>query len=316
MSKKIKPGFIVSFFILIIVATALTLFITKRRVVRYDFNQINISKVEQIEVKLPESDQTIVVTKDDKTWHVTKGDKKYKADIRIVSDYLNKILTIQQKKVITRNRKEWGKYQVDKSNGIHIKLYYTDQKPIADFIVGKSNYEEPDNPLLEDAKTDTYIRLTNGWVVYQTDGLMQKHLSRNLSDWRNKLITQLKTKEVHQIKFLYPADSSYTLTLKDDMWTSNKGDIKQKRVLKYISNVQFEDGYKFENNFTPGSDPIYSVKFIGKDHHEIAQVNCYKLDDINYVIHSSQNANSYFRAKENDLVNRFFKSQNYFNLIK
>lgn len=311
MSKKIKPKFLISIFILLVIATALTLFLTKRRVVRYDFDQINISKVEKIEVNLPGSVKTIAVTKENKSWYVTQGSATYKADIRIVANYLNKIRTIKQKKVINRKKRDWGKYQVTESNGIHIKLFYAKEEPILDFIIGKSNYEEPTNPLLGNAKTDTYFRFANSWVVYQTDGLMQKHLNRNLSDWRNKLITQFKSYDVHQIKFSYP-DSSYTLTLKDDQWICNQCNIEQRRVLKYISNVQFEDGYQFENRFTPDSDPLYSVKFIGKDHHEIAQVNCYKLDDINYVIHSSQNENSYFRAKENDLVNQFFKSQNYF----
>lgn len=311
MSKKIKPKFIISLLIVVIIATSLTLLLTKRRVVRYDFDQINISKVNKIEVNLHGSDQTIMVLKDDKTWHVTKGDEEYKADIRVVANYLNKIRNIQQKKVITRKRKDWKKYQVAQSNGIQIKLYYTDEKPILDVIIGKSNYEEAANPLLEDAKTDTYLRLTSGWVVYQTEGLLQKHLNRNLNEWRNKLITQFKTKEVHRIEFSYP-DSSYTLVLKDDKWTSNQAEINHKKVLKYISNVQFEDGYQFDNNFKADTEPLYSLTFLDQDSAEIATINCYKLDNINYIIHSSQNETAYFKAKQNDLVNQFFKSLEYF----
>ncbi|MCB2196505.1 MAG: DUF4340 domain-containing protein [Bacteroidetes bacterium] len=311
MSKKIKPKFIISLLIVVIIATSLTLFLTKRRVVRYDFDQINISKVNKIEVNLHGSDQTIMVLKDDKTWHVTKGDEEYKADIRVVANYLNKIRNIQQKKVITRKRKDWKKYQVAESNGIHIKLFYSDEKPILDLIIGKSNYEEATNPLLEDAKTDTYLRLANGWVVYQTDGLLQKHLNRNLNEWRNKLITQFKTKEVEHINFSYP-DSSYSLTLKDGRWTSNQGEINHRRVLKYISNVQFEDGYQFDNNFTADTEPLYSLTLLDQDSAEITKINCYKIDNINYIIHSSQNEAAYFKAKQNDLVNQFFKSLEYF----
>ncbi len=311
MSNKIKPKFFISILVLLIVATVLTIFLNKRKVVNHNLADIHIGLVEKIEVKLPGSAKTIAVTKENNSWYVTQGNARYKADIRIVANYLNKIGTIQQKKVITRKKRDWGKYWVTESKGIHIKLFYAEEKPILDFIIGKSNYEKPANPLLGDAKTDTYFRFTKNWVVYQTDGLMQKHLNRNLNDWRNKLITHLKSNEVYQIKFSYP-DSSYILKLKDDQWICNQGKIDQSRVLKYISNVQFEDGYKFDNEFTPASEPLYSVTFIGKDHNELTQLNCYKIDNINYVIHSSQNENSYFRAKENDLVNQFFKSQNYF----
>lgn len=312
MNKKIKPKFIIFILVVIILGTALTIFLTKRRVVRYDFDQINIGKIEKIEVNLPNSDKIIQVAKDHKQWYVTRGNEKYKADIRVVANYLNKIRSIQQKKVITRKKRDWKKYQVAESNGIQIKLFYSDEKLILDFIIGKSNYEKPSNPLLEDAKTDTYFRLANGWVVYQTDGLMEKHLNRNLNDWRNKIITQFKTKNVQKIKFWYPADSSYTLTLKDDKWTSNKGNIKHKRVLKYISNVQFEDGSQFDTNFTEDTEVLYSLTFLDQDSAEITTISCYKIDQLNYIIHSSQNEGAYFKAKQNDLVNQFFKSLEYF----
>lgn len=296
--------------IIIIIASILlvsiSLILKKNNNSRLEFVKFNPVDVAQMQIKLPNSANTIIVEKDEENeWYVSSGEQKYKADIRIVSNYLNNLKRIKPTSLVTKKRKEWNKYQVSEQKAIKIKLFKKDNTELLDILIGKSSCQKPANPLLEDAISKTYVRLSGERSVYIADGLFQMQLNRNLNDWRNKLLINFRTKSVQKISFIYPKDS-FIIQAKDSEWYSEKKILDKKKVEKYIAQIHYTNGSSFKYNFIPYGDPTSKLIIETKD--TTVSIECYKIDDHNYIVHSSQNEEAYFESDKNGLIEKLFKS--------
>ena len=306
MKRKFKAkNIIIVLIVLGILAVLTTVFLnTKNSSATNPFN-FNITEVTRIDVKLPTSENLITVTKElDNEWYVSNGNQKYKADIRVIANYLNKLQKINPKRIITKKKRDWNKYQVTKSKAIEVKVYINDEKKLLDIFIGKSSSEKATNPFEDDINT-TCVRLSDQKTVYETDGLLQKHLNKNINDWRNKLLTKFKTRNIQKISFSNPKES-FTMNYMDGNWYYGNETVDTRKVEKYLSNIHFINAYKFTNNFNTTDDPYYELRIEGLD--STIDIKCYKINQYKFVIHSSQNSESFFESDENGLIKQLFKS--------
>ena len=177
-TKKIFPTLLTVILIVILGF----LFLRKNEKRNQNINQFNIYEVSEIQVKLPNSENTIKVTKEeDKEWYVTDGNKKYLADKRVVANYLNKLHKIKINKLITRKRRYQKKYHVNETDVIEIKLL-NNNHILYHIYIGKSRQKIPVDPDNDDVMGTPFIRFANQNEIYEANGLLSMHLNRNTDD--------------------------------------------------------------------------------------------------------------------------------------
>jgi hypothetical protein len=310
-----KKKFIVKIALIafVVILVSMKLFFNPNNNFDPNFMKFSINEVTKFEIKLPSSEKTITVTKkEDNNWYVSNGEKTYNSDKSITANYLNKLKEIKPKHLASISKREWDEFQLTDSKAIRIKLFNNNNILLRDILIGKSNIKKPADPYgLNDAETETYVRSANERKVYIVDGLLQMHLSRDFDDWRNKLLTKLKKKDIKKISFVYP-ENSFTLNLKDSEWYCENKKLDNRKVEKYIAKIKFKYANKFSNSFQAVSDPKYQLIIEG-DNHTKTIIKCYETEEIGkYIIHSDQNSEAFFETNENELVNLFFKSLNDF----
>lgn len=289
-----------------ILVVSISLILKKGKNKGLELVKFNPVEVVQMKIKLPNSANTITIEKDkENEWYVSEGEQKYKADIRVISNYLNNLLKIKPTKLITKKKREWEKYQVTEQEAIKIKLFNRDKTELLDILIGKSTYQKPANPLLEDVISKTYVRLSGERAVYITNGMFQMHLNRNLNDWRKKLLTNFKTKAVQKISFIYQ-NEQFIIHKEDSGWYLGDKLLDKEKVERYIAKTHYINGSHFKNDFVPSGDPECRLLIETMD--STINIECYKIDENKYIIHSSQNKEAYFESDKNGLMKKLFKS--------
>ena len=197
---------------------------------------VNFNNAEVTRILLHPNSQngkSLTLNKENDVWMVTDGEKSYKADQNNVTSMLNSINKLTAESLISSSKEKWSTYEVNDSLGSKVKVF-SDKKVLADLIVGKIKFAQPQ-------KISTYIRLADEKQTYSVNGFLSMTFNRDMNQLRDKTILNAKINELVKLEFNYPADSSFTLSNRNDQWYLNNQLADSAAVKQYFKNIHSID---------------------------------------------------------------------------
>lgn len=172
--------------------------------------KVDTARLNKIEIINKES--RINLEKLNEAWRVVgqAGDKNFSASPDLINEALAKLkeATAAELELTSTNKAKKSDFRTD-DNGIKVRLY-ADDKPLADFIIGKtaSDYRS------------SYLSLPEADNTYELKGV-NLFLVFNKIDWRDRTIFSADKEKINKIRFQYPGRES-TVEKKGGDWLGVK----------------------------------------------------------------------------------------------
>jgi hypothetical protein len=195
---------------------------------------------------------------------------------------------IKPKRLAARDQSKWNEFQVD-SIGSRVKVMEGSELAL-DLVIGRFSFQQP-------RTMNTYVRLYNDTDIYEVDGFLDITFNQDANAFRDGTILKNDYNKWLQLKFNYPADSSFQLTKSSNGWLVNGVKADSSKTINYLrrianfSNSNFVDDASIDQN----TAPTYSIQISTSDL-SFTEIKAY-IDTSSYVIHSTQNPEAYFDGK-------------------
>jgi hypothetical protein len=233
-----------------------------------------------------QSYKEVKLFKDKEGWHVTlpSGGNAKVTDQRM-SGLFAQLLAIQPKRLAARDETKWSELQVD-STGSRLKVY-EGSKLATDLVIGRFSFQQP-------RSMNTFVRLFNDKDVYEVEGFLDMTFNQGANIFRDGTIVKSDFNNWQQIKFSYPADSSFHLTKSSNGWLVNGTPADSMKTINYLRRLSNLSNSNFVDNVSinPGSAPSYSVNITTSDL-QFIEVKAFR-DSSKTYINSSQNPEAWF----------------------
>ncbi|MBI5183651.1 MAG: DUF4340 domain-containing protein, partial [Nitrospinae bacterium] len=156
------------------------------------FTGINSDEVSRIEIT--KGTENTILEKRDGGWIISSLND-FHADKRYIDNMIKKIKDMKKENMASNNPEKRATFQVDKENGIEIKIYGNEGKTLAHFFVGKVS---PDIG-------STYIRKEGANDVVSVSGYLGSIFYKGDSkNWRKRNIFDFKDEDVVSILLTSP----------------------------------------------------------------------------------------------------------------
>ena len=256
--------------------------------------------------------KTIEFKKSNGKWNVSQGTIESASRQAEVENIIIEIMSIKPQNLVSKNKAKWADFEVTDSTGTRIKFLNNKGKTLADLIVGKFSYKQINNqPGMygrNSIEGTSYVRLAGENEVYGVDGFLSLSFNRGFNEWRDNTLVAFNRNDITSIKYLYPADSSYTLVNSNSKWMIGNMQADSAKVAGFISSLCNATGQDFDDNFKPDVNPDFQMVIEGNNLLSIS-VKCFKKPDGSYILNSSINPQIYFSSKPDGAYRRIFKSK-------
>lgn len=233
-----------------------------------------------------------------------------------VQNLLSEVLRIKPQSLASRDRSKWNEFDLSDSLATRIKFLDRKGKVLTDLMIGKFTYKQPDNPYAgysgNNIQLTSFVRIYNENEVYAVDGPLTFSFNLKFEDWRDKTFLRSKRNDITNIRFIYTADSSFSLVKKANIWQINDLIADSATVANYLASLDFLNGESIKDNFKPDVSPLYQLKAEGNNLMSFS-IRCYTgAGEDEFILNSSQNPDVYFAGKRNGIFDKIFKSQKHF----
>jgi hypothetical protein len=248
----------------------------------------------------------IRITRQGNTWSVSDGEKTYLADKFSLDNILGTIPKIVPDHVSGTDKSDWGKLGVnDTSAGVcHVKLEQNG-KLVSEFLVGRYSFEYPQTFF-------SYVRLKDGTDVYSVRDLMPMTFGMTLAELRNKALVTMKTSDIRQITFHYPADSSFLIVKQPNGWAINGVKVDSSKMITYLNQISNLRSGDFASDKLITGAQTFGVT-IESNNAKPVEIKAFAVPDtsVRYIITTSQHPESRCNGKA-ELRNLVFTSAKHF----
>jgi hypothetical protein len=280
----------------------------KERIVEFDSTQISRIILDQ----KSSTDKPVEFFRNNGKWNVQQGSIVSVSRQYEVDNIIMEILSIKPQNLVTKNKSKWSEFEVTDSTGTRIKILNKKGKPMADLIVGRFSYKQVSNPSglygRNNIQGTSYVRVTGEEEVYGIDGFLSLSFNRTFNDWRDNTLVDVNKNDITSIKFIYPADSSFSMTRKETKWFIDKTQADSSAVEEFLTTLTNIDGQDFDDNFKPDANPDLQMVIEGNNLLNIS-IKCYRRADGDFVINSNLNPDIYFSSKADGVFRQLFKSK-------
>ncbi len=260
---------------------------------------IDTSKVTSIEFypKIT-NHKAVKIFKRGNSWIVSLGNNRIASvPISKVQEILSQILSIRPESVASTDIAEWKEFQVDTS-GTLVNIYEGSNNTLS-FVIGKFIYRQPQ-------RMSSYIRVKGDKNVYITNGFLDLTFNHPVDYFRDNTIINDDYENWNKLTFTYPADSSFQLVRKDNLWSINGKPADSVSTIKYLQSISNLSQYFYLDKLTSKQlDKAKYVLTIQSSALGIINVFAYG-DKNNLIINSSQNSSSYFDGNKENLWQKIF----------
>ena len=250
--------------------------------------------------------------KEGKYWQVQlENNKSVPAQESKIKNLLNQLVQIKSMGVAAQNSDKWHEFQVD-TLGTEVKVFEGNDNTL-DITIGKFNYEQQTRGM------STAVRVKGDDNVYEVNGFLEFTFNQKPNAFRDNYIVNDDMSHWNKLTFTYP-DSSFQI-VKDtsNHWTINNIRTDSAKTVRFLRALSHLTGSEFIDN------PDQSM--LNKSNYTLT-INSTGLGAINvsgfgtpstdaksssqFILHSSQNNESYFSGNANKLWQKVFPGKKEF----
>ena len=197
----------------------------------------------------------------------------------------SQLLAILPKRLAARGEAKWNEFQVD-STGSRVKVIEGSDVTL-DLVIGRFSFQQP-------RTMNTFVRLYNDTDVYEVDGFLDMTFNQGANSFRDGTLINADFNSWIQLRFNYPADSSFQLMKTGDDWFVNDIKADSSKTVDYLRRLSKLSNSSFIDDFNPEKfiNPTYSLSISTADL-QFTELKGF-ADTTQYVIHSSENPEAYF----------------------
>jgi hypothetical protein len=249
-------------------------------------------------------------------WTVQQGTIVSATRKGAVQNIFSEVLNLKPQSLAATNKSKWKEFELTDSLATRIKFLNKKGKILTDLMIGKLSYKQVNNPYGgyggNNVQGTSFVRLYSEKKVYGVDGFISFFFDGKFEDWRDKTFIYSNQKDITNISFICPADSSYKLIKKELVWYSGSKIADSLNIVNFLNTLSYLNGQDIKDNYKPELNPVYQLIIEGNNLLNFS-VKCYKNDNVDeYIFNSSLNPDVYFSSKRNGIFEKLFKPQSYF----
>jgi len=247
--------------------------------------------------------EPLKIFKENESWFVNlKNGKTGDVADSKMTQIFTELVSIKPKRLASRSKDKWGDFQVD-SSGARVQIK-ENGKTSLDIIIGRFNYQQ------QPRSVSTYVRLSNDNDVYEVDGFLAMTFNQNADAFRNGSIIKDDFNSWNNLKFEYPADSSFTLTKLGGKWMIDNIQTDSAKTINYLRRISnfSRNNFADDNVIETSLGPAYKLT-ISNENLEFIEVSAF-VDSVNNIVTSSQRPEVLFDGKS--FGNTLFVGKNSF----
>jgi len=280
-------------FAILLVATIL-IFNTEstknERTFKKDLVTIDTSAVSEI-VIFPKAKKgtEVKLTKTNNSWNVTaENGNQYLVPNFKIKNMLNQLLAIKPKRLASRSKEKFNEYQVNDSTATRI-VVREGSNEVLNLILGKFAFQQP-------RSMSTFVRLASDNDIYEVDGFLDMTFNKTVDNFRDETVIKSDKNKWNALRFESKNTESFILANNGKAWLIDGEETDSTKTDKVLSELARLTNTTYVDVIENSLPPMDSKLTIENDLGDPIVVTSYR-DSTKYIVHSSQNNNSYFDGK-------------------
>ncbi len=273
--------------------------------------EMDTAKVSEIQL-FPKQGEAFKLIKLENSWKIQQGDAAYKADQNAVKNLLGTLLGMKPQRLAATSEEKWKAMEVTDSLATRVKVL-EGSKETADLYIGKLNFsatrQQPMPGQQAMPNASTFVRVGNEDNVYVVDGFQTMAINTDFDSWRDRTFLKVNQADITQLAFMYPADSSFTLTKTNGQWMLDGTPADSAQMQNYLRTVANLSNGNFADSFSElGKNAPFQLVVEGNNM-EAATIKAFPQDST-FVLSSSQTPEVYFSSDSTGLFSQVFSGKN------
>lgn len=303
----------ITFLILAVITVVVSLPGNKKKAGNFQSVLANIesSEIDRIEVMVPGKDDFTLQKSGTDTWILISGGENYPTEASSINMLLSEATKIKVKQVVSKSEENWANYHVNDSLGTILRLFNEDEL-VSGLVTGRVGFAQSRSPYQQQPDIFSYIRPLGEEIVYSTETPLSMTLGRGPEMYRNPAIVKTNSDNLRNIRFIYPADSSFNLMKADSLWLTPEAPADSSAMAGYLNNLRNFTNRNFaESSALPETSAVFELQLEG-DNMEAISVRAWPGNgEDEFIATSTQNEGAVFRLTKTQFE-RIFKGKGYF----
>ncbi len=277
-------------------------FFFKNRGLNANLIQVDTAAVTAIMITPGNATDEISLYREGSDWIVSTQRLSIKPPANTVQQLLKSLVTLKTNQVLTNLSEAEEAFGLDETQATRVRVYGGTHL-LEDFWVGKK------------VPSDTatfYLRFSGAKEVYLVRSELHDLVGLSFDSYRNRQIINISVPADLQSFSYETLDSTYFFSKKDNKWTLAGNLIDSIALEKLITGWRAVSGTWFADDFDEVQDARFLYKKLTinlKSKDDPIQISCYRDTTRTppYVIHSSQNKDTYFASDSLGIYRVLFK---------
>lgn len=280
----------------------------QERSFRSELIQVDTSQVTSI-VIVPQAGPDaaeIVLKRENSGWIASRQEQNTRALPDAVDRLLAGLSNIKTRRIAAKSPERWPEYEVGDGQGIRVRVFEEGDLR-EDFIIGRFAFNQ------QNQTATSFLRLAGQDEVYAVDGFLGMSFSPDFDTYRNKTLLRMqRMMEVTGFSYEQP-DTTLQFSKKETGWTLNgERALDSMAVENYLNVLRHLTGETFADDFDELQAPQFETQRLtinATNRTEPFIVTIYRdsTRTLPFVIHSSQNPETYFASDSTGLYRQLFQ---------
>ncbi len=276
------------------------------------FPSINPERIDSLAIYAREEQgrRAVLYLRNDGKWRV----KNNKTDAPVhegrLDVLLNELYNLKPTRLTALPDDDWTGLNITDAEATRV-IAYGDDRVLIDFMIGKFQYHDADNPGINrpppgtiNKRGITYVRLSDDDMVYSAEGFFGPNFNQVFGTWRNQLLVALDPADITNIHFYY-ADEHFTICAEGNEWYYENQRVNTQSRETYGALLLNKNYFYFADGFTPHREPLFRVVYEISDG-ELVQLEAFEAPSAQLIIRSSQNPETFFLDYDESLLDNYF----------
>lgn len=261
-----------------------------------DIIQIDTKAVDRIVFHNSNPSAQFEISKHDNGWTVKNTNIEADALSSSVSALLDNLNNIKAQRPVAKSQDKWAEYEVDNEKGKRIELF-SGSKVVEDLVIGRFNFNQ------QTRSAKSYVRRSNDDNVYVIDGFLSMSIGQSMDAFRDKNLVTVNSNDIAEINI--QSELGNRSAKKENYWVDQSGTVLDSTTMaNYVNKLARVSGTSFYDNSDLPATPIKEMQ-LTLQNGEATTIKCYAASE-GFVIHSSQNPESYFSSDSTGVFKTLF----------